>query len=183
MSDCDEENVSSLALAYKAVWKLIRATTDARGGEFAAVEDFEQQRLECLWADIAQQKTREEAQTRDGTSSSTQNMVFLLSEEHLVTIVLPCVLATLKDTEKESICVLTTECLVALLERIRLPVPELRIIETALQRGQISQPPFSRMACSRILGAVSAFSKLPVAQIKGLYLSKVCVACRAVALH
>ncbi|TMW68813.1 hypothetical protein Poli38472_006281 [Pythium oligandrum] len=107
-----------------------------------------------------------------------KSAIFLLTEEQVAKQLVPLVLDFIGDTHQKDYAEIASLAVIACLHRLAGSVKKTQIIRVAMEKGDVSQPPGSRLICCMVLGAVTALSLLSPQDIEGLYFQKMMAMCQ-----
>lgn len=107
-----------------------------------------------------------------------KNAVFLLSNEQVTKLLVPFALDVISEIQQKDYAVEASLALVALLPRIGTAIKKTQILRVAIEKGDVSQTPGSRLICCIVLGAVTALNLVSAPDIEGLYLQKMMSLCQ-----
>eukprot|EP00644_Phytophthora_capsici_P000211 jgi/Phyca11/100476/e_gw1.4.372.1 len=110
--------------------------------------------------------------------TETKNAVYLLSDEQVTKLLAPFALEIITEIQQKDYAEEASLVVVALLPRIGTALKKTQILRVAIEKGDVSQTPGSRLICCFILGAITALNLLSAPDIEGLYLQKMMALCQ-----
>ncbi|CEG43147.1 Protein phosphatase 2A regulatory subunit A and related proteins [Plasmopara halstedii] len=158
-----ELNANSAVLSelFRALASLSCTTVDGKALRFPKVtfhEEYAQQLEACL--------------------EEKKNAVFLLSEEQVIKLLVPFALDIIAEIQQKDQAEEASLALVALLPRVGTAIKKTQILRLAMEKGDVSQTPGSRLICCFVLGAVTALNLVAAPDIEGLYFQKMMSLCQ-----
>ncbi|KAF4136939.1 hypothetical protein GN958_ATG13929 [Phytophthora infestans] len=120
----------------------------------------------------------EYAQQLETCWTEKKNAVFLLSDEQVTKLLVPFALDIIADIQQKDYAEEASSVVVALLPRIGTALKKTQILRVAIEKGDVSQTPGSRLICCLVLGAVTALNLLSAPDIEGLYFQKMMSLCQ-----
>ncbi|KAF1795318.1 HEAT, type 2 [Phytophthora cactorum] len=161
-----EMNADSAVLLelFKGLASLACATVDGKVLSYPTVTFHEEyaQQLETCWAE-------------------KKDAVFLLSDEQITKLLVPFALDIITEIQQKDYAEEASSVVVALLPRIGSALKKTQvqnILRVAIEKGDVSQTPGSRLICCFVLGAVTALNLLSAPDIEGLYFQKMMSLCQ-----
>lgn len=118
--------------------------------------------------------SREIEQTREERA----NTVYLLTDEQVAKQLMPLALDLVSEIQQKELAEAASLAVIASLPRLNGTIKKTQFIRVAMDKGDVSQPPGSRLICCLLLGAVTAFNLLTPQDIEGLYLQKMMAMCQ-----
>ncbi|RLN69805.1 hypothetical protein BBJ28_00007688 [Nothophytophthora sp. Chile5] len=155
-------NPAVLLEIFKGLASLACATVDGKVLSFPTVEFHEAfaQRVEVC---------REEK----------KSAVFLLTDEQVAKLLVPLALDLIAEIQQKDYAEEASLSVIALLPRIGTTLKKTQVsvnaFSLAIEKGDVSQTPGSRLICCLVLGAVTALNLLPAPDIEGLYFHKLII--------
>ncbi|RLN14450.1 hypothetical protein BBJ28_00002727 [Nothophytophthora sp. Chile5] len=104
-----------------------------------------------------------------------KNAVFLLTDEQVAKLLVPLALDLIAEIQQKDHAEEASLSVIALLPRIGTTLKKTQILRVAIEKGDVSQTPGSRLICCLVLGAVTALNLLPAPDIEGLYFHKLII--------
>jgi hypothetical protein len=141
---------------FQALSHLARATVDGKVLSCPSV---------CFHEDFVRQL--------NATREDKCDAVFLLSDEQIAKQLVPLALDFVSETHQKDLAEAACATIISSLPRLAGTIKKTQIIRVAMEKGDVSQPPGSRLICCLLLGAVTAFNLLSPQDIEGLYFHKV----------
>ncbi|POM77881.1 Hypothetical protein PHPALM_4669 [Phytophthora palmivora] len=113
------------------------------------------------------------AQQLETCRTEKKNVLFFLSDEQVAKMLVPFALDIISEIQQKNFAEEASLSVVALLPRIGTALKKTQILRVAIEKGDVSQIPGSRLICCFILGAITALNLLSAPVIEGLYFQKV----------
>ncbi|OWZ21991.1 hypothetical protein PHMEG_0003360 [Phytophthora megakarya] len=107
-----------------------------------------------------------------------KNVVFLLSDEQVAKMLVPFALDIIAEIQQKDFAEEASLSIIALLPRVGTALKKTQILRVAIEKGDVSQTPGSRLICCFILGAITALNLLSAPDIEGLYFQKMIALCQ-----
>ncbi|KAL4151942.1 hypothetical protein PRNP1_008878 [Phytophthora ramorum] len=120
----------------------------------------------------------EYAQQLETCRTEKKNVVFLLTDEQVTKLLVPFALDIIAEIQQKDYAEEASLAVIALLPRIGTALKKTQILRVAIEKGDVSQTPGSRLICCFILGAVTALNLLSAPDIEGLYFQKMMALCQ-----
>ncbi|ETI43740.1 hypothetical protein F441_11273 [Phytophthora nicotianae CJ01A1] len=154
-------DVAVLLELFKGLASLACATVDGKVLSYPTVtfHDEYAHQLETCWTE-------------------KKNAVFLLSDEQITKLLVPFALDIIAEIQQKDFAEEASSVVIALLPRIGTALKKTQILRVAIEKGDVSQTPGSRLICCFILGAVTALNLLSAPDIEGLYFQKMMSLCQ-----
>ncbi|ETN11085.1 hypothetical protein PPTG_22648 [Phytophthora nicotianae INRA-310] len=154
-------DVAVLLELFKGLASLACATVDGKVLSYPTVtfHDEYAHQLETCWTE-------------------KKNAVFLLSDEQVTKLLVPFALDIIAEIQQKDFAEEASSVVIALLPRIGTALKKTQILRVAIEKGDVSQTPGSRLICCFILGAVTALNLLSAPDIEGLYFQKMMSLCQ-----
>ncbi|POM77835.1 Hypothetical protein PHPALM_4716 [Phytophthora palmivora] len=108
----------------------------------------------------------EYAQQLETCRTEKKNVVFLLSDEQVAKMLAPFALDIISEIQQKDFAEEASLSVVALLPRIGTALKKTQILRVAIEKGDVSQTPRSRLICCFILGAITALNLLSAPDIE-----------------
>ncbi|TYZ62534.1 hypothetical protein PybrP1_012716 [[Pythium] brassicae (nom. inval.)] len=107
-----------------------------------------------------------------------KDAVFLLSDEQVAKLLVPLALDIVAEIQSKDYAEAASVAVIALLSRLGGGLKKTQILRVAIDKGDVSQPPGSRLICCLLLGAVTAQGLLSPQDIEGLFFQKMMALCQ-----
>ncbi|KAE9028369.1 hypothetical protein PF011_g1614 [Phytophthora fragariae] len=120
----------------------------------------------------------EYAEQLEACRTEKKNAVFLLSDEQVAKLLVPFALDIIAEIQQKDYAEEASLAVIALLPRIGTSLKKTQILRVAIEKGDVSQPPGSRLICCFVLGAITALNLLSAPDIEGLYFQKMMALCQ-----
>lgn len=110
----------------------------------------------------------------DHWTEEKKQAVFLLSDEQVAKQLIPLALEFVGDVQQKDFAEAISLAVIACLPRLGSgTIKKTQLIRVAMDKGDVSQTPGSRLVCCFLLGAITALNLLSSQDIEGLFLQKV----------
>ncbi|DBA02891.1 TPA: hypothetical protein N0F65_005918 [Lagenidium giganteum] len=156
-----EANSNVIHEMFKGISSLACATVDGKVLGFPMIalhDEYEQQLKAC----------REEK----------KDAVYLLSDEQVTKLLVPLTLDIVSEIQQKDYAEAASLSIIATLPRLGGGLKKTQVIRVAIEKGDVSQAPGSRLICCLLLGAVTALNLLSTQDIEGLYFQKMMAMCQ-----
>ncbi|KAG6609724.1 Protein phosphatase 2A regulatory subunit A [Phytophthora cinnamomi] len=120
----------------------------------------------------------EYAQQLEACRTEKKDVVFLLSDEQVAKLLVPFALDIIAEIQQKDYAEEASLAVIALLPRLGASLKKTQILRVAIEKGDVSQTPGSRLICCFVLGAITALNLLSAPDIEGLYFQKMMALCQ-----